>query len=277
MNRRAWQYWALVLLSACILLPGCRRHGEDGAKAPPPNKLQHIVQRGKLVAGWAPYAPYASANIKEPGGRPEGYYIDLFERVASEAGLKVTWVETTWTTMISDLKADKFDVMAAPVFRTIPRSMEVAFTGSIDYFGLSAVVRAGDDRFKSLDDFNQTNVKISVVQGEVGEEFASRRLARAQINRHKSGNIAVALVDVIQGQADVGICDAWTARQFVAEHAKEAKDLFPTSPFNKVGAGWFVRPSDVEFLQFLNTSIDWLKTSGALDEVAKGYELPSFR
>lgn len=265
-----------VLLGLCLTLGSCGPNQQSSSSATP-STLERVASRKTVMAGWAPYAPYATANLQVPGGQPQGYYIELFERLASEAGFDVVWVETTWTTMISDLKVGKFDVMAAPVFRTIPRATAVAFTNAIDYFGLSAVVRADDARFSSVYDFNRPEIRISVVQGEVGEEFAARHLPDAELTRHKSGSIAVALVDVIQGRSDVGICDAWTARQFVAEHPGEVRDLFGEDPFNKVGAGWFVRSDDLEFLQFLNTAVDWLKTSGALEEIATRYELPSFQ
>ncbi len=271
----------LLYATACICLLSivfCNR--SSSPSAPPASARQSMtdVNQGKTItAGWAPYEPFASANVGDPGGRPKGYYIDLFERMATEAHLEVKWVETTWTTMIADLKVGKFQVMAAPVFRTIPRSMEVAFTRPIDYFGLSAVVRIDEQRFANILDANRSDVTIAVVQGEVGEEFVTRHLSKAKAIRHKSGNISVALVDVMQSRADIGVCDAWTVKQFVAEHPGSVKDLFADRPFNEVGAGWFVDPTDVQLLHFLNTSIDWLDSSGALQDISKNYDLPTYR
>ncbi|MCI0624465.1 MAG: ABC transporter substrate-binding protein [Acidobacteria bacterium] len=236
--------------------------------------MREIKAAKKVVAGWAPYAPYCFKNPKS--GALEGFYIDLFSRFTQEAGLSIVWVETTWGTMISDLKAGKFQVMAAPVFRTIPRSLEVAFTRSIDFFGYSAIAKVGDSRFKRIQDLNRTAVRIAVTQGEVGHEFAQRHLPKGQLVVHKSGDISLALVDVIQGRADVGISDAWTIKQFAAAHPKAVKDLFASNPFNIVGAGWFVNPGEAQLIQFLNSSIDWLESSGTIADIATHYELPSF-
>lgn len=259
----------LVLLS----LSGCGPR--NGQTAKPSTTFDEIKRSGRIVAGWAPYAPYASVNLDTK--QPEGFYIDLFNRMASEAGLEVTWVESTWSTMVADLEASKFQVFAAPVFETIPRAKEVAFTRPIDYFGLSAVVKPDDDRFKNPMDFNREGVTIAVTQGEVGHEFAIRHLPKATLKVYKSGDISLALVDVIEGRAQVGICDSWTAKQFTANHPGKVKDLFGEHPFNPVGAGWFVRTGSADLLRFLDTSIDWLDTSGAIEQIGKSYQLPSFR
>lgn len=263
-----------IAFSIAILV-GSISCSSKSAQAPSTGTSQFeiIKKNKKILAGWAPYAPYASLNPQTK--QPEGFYIDLFTRMAQEGGFEITWVETTWSTMISDLKAEKFEVMAAPVFRTIPRSEEVAFTRSIDYFGLSAIVRNGDQRFKEPTDFNRNDVTLAVTQGEVGHEFATRRLPNAKLIVHESGDISLALVDVIEGRADAGICDSWTAKLFAQAHAEKVKDIFDGKPFDRVGAGWFVQQGQNDLLVFLNTGIDWLQTSGTIDEVSKKYQLAS--
>ena len=231
--------------------------------------LETIETEKSITVGWAPYAPYVSANPETR--EPEGYYVDLVEAMAREAEWKVQWVETTWGTMIGDIKTNKFDVMGAPVFRTIGRAKSVEFTRSIGYFGLSAVVRADDGRFSKLSDFEQPGLIVAVTQGEVGHEFAERNLPNAELVVRQSGDISLALVDVIQGRADVGIADAWTIAKFAEEHSGEVVDLFAENAFGRVGAGWFVRPGEGRLRVFLNASIDWLESSGEIDRIAKSY------
>ncbi|HEX7241237.1 MAG TPA: ABC transporter substrate-binding protein [Longimicrobiaceae bacterium] len=264
------RFWAITLVM--LTLVACRG-SQTQPQAGSTDVLAQIKREKTIVAGWAPYPPYTSKNPST--GAVEGFYVDLFNRVALEGGLKVQWVETTWGTMIADLNTGKFQVMAAPVFRTVPRSLEVSFTRSIDYFGYSAVVRKAESRFRQIGDFNSPQVRIAVTQGEVGQEFAQRNLPRAQLVVHRSGDISLALVDVIQGRADVGIADAWTIKQFAAAHPNEVSDLFGERPFYNVGAGWFVRPRDGELLEFLNSSIDWLESTGTIRQIATRYELAS--
>ena len=272
-NNNAGQTFLTTLVVAIVCLVASCRPAEN-SKTSAETTFARIKAEKKIVAGWAPYAPYASMNLQTR--QPEGFYLELFKRMTSEAGFEIEWVETTWGTMISDLKAGRFQVMAAPVFRTIPRAEEVAFTRAVDYFGLSAVVRKDETRFKNVSDFDRPDVTVAVTQGEVGHEFASRRLTKAKLGVHKTGDISLALVDAIQGKADAAICDSWTAKLFAREHKDTVVDLFGDNPFNRVGAGWFVRQEDTTLLEFLNTAIDWLESSGTIQDTAKNYELASF-
>ncbi|MEJ0061455.1 MAG: ABC transporter substrate-binding protein [Terricaulis sp.] len=261
----------MAVVAACVLgAASCSPQAQQSART---SALEQIRATHTIVAGWAPYAPYA--YIDPATRQPNGFYIELFERMASEAGLQVRWVETTWGNMVPDLETGRFQVMAAPTFRTIPRAMEVGFTRPIDRFGLSAMVRSNDQRFHTLADFRRPGIVLAVTQGEVGYEYATRHLPGAQLQTLDSGNIALALTNVVQGRADASIADAWTIKQFVAAHPGAVRDVFADEPFNQVGAGWFTRRDDVELLTFLNTSIDWLVSSGEVEAIAHKYEIGS--
>lgn len=266
------KFFAIVVIFA-LALASCAEPVESGVRAS--DALSDIRASNTIRVGWAPYAPYVSADLNSR--MPQGYYVDLVEAMAQEAGWQVEWVESTWGNMIADLELDRFDMMGAPVFRTLNRAKVVEFTDPIGFFGLSAVSRADSD-YRSLDDFQVPGIKIAVTQGEVGQDYASRNFPEAELIVRQTGDISLALVDVLQGRADVGIADSWTISQFVAEHPGVLVDLYAEEPFNQVGAGWFVRPSDDDLRVFLNTSIDWLKSSGTKAKIAERYpDLPEVR
>ena len=269
---RSCLFQSTVVAISLMLFLGCNAK-QQVKIASNPSSLSAINKSKRISAGWAPYAPYISLNTETK--KPEGFYVDLVEAMASEAGWEVNWVETTWGNMITDLNTGRFDVMAAPVFRTISRETEVDFTRSIDFFGLNAVVRKDDDKLITVADLDQGGVTVTVTQGEVGQDFAQRHMKNAKVEVHKTGDISLALVDVIQKRADVGICDSWTAKQFVEKHNGNVR-LLMENPFAQVGAGWFVRQGDTDLLQFLNVAIDWLESSGAVKTYSEKYDLGSF-
>ena len=153
---------------------------------------------------------------------------------------------------------------------------DVTFTRPIDYFGLSVPIVRNDNRsIAQLGDLKRPGLTIAVTQGEVGQEYAARNLPQAKLRQFNTGNIALALNDVIDGRAQVGIADAWTIRQFAAQHPGAVRDVFADKPFNRVGAGWFVAPEQTELLHFLDTSIDWMISSGRVAEIGEKYKLSS--
>jgi ABC-type amino acid transport substrate-binding protein len=268
--------WLAIFVSLCglILTLSIRNIERPGDREVTKiDSLARLKASRVIQAGWVPYAPYTSMD--PVAGRPVGFYVDIFERMASEAGFKVQWIETTWATMIPDLKAQKFSVMASPIFKTIPRAQEVAFTRTIDRFGLSAIIAKDAPVIKNPLELNDPKFTVTVTQGEIGHEFAIRHLPKAKLQVLKSGDISLALVNVIEGRADAGICDSWTAAQFTEKHETRVRDLFHDQPFALVGASWFVKQGDHELCNFLNVAIEWLQINGEIEMMASKYQLPS--
>ncbi len=61
------------------------------------------------------YAPLAFHN---EAGELRGYDVDMAKDLGQKLGLKVTFVLTSWPTLSSDLKADKFDIAMGGVTET---------------------------------------------------------------------------------------------------------------------------------------------------------------
>lgn len=270
-------FFVIFLLTASLILIGCNQSGKGIATVQQSEKKESVLDKVKrekiLKVGYVKYPPYVIHDPKT--GKLSGFYIELIEKVADLMSIKIEYHESNWGTMITDIKANKYDVQAAPIFRTIPRSMEVAFTRPIDYFGNGAVVRKGDKRFKNPLDFNQKGVKIAVTQGEVGHEFAKKFLPNAELIVIQTEDISRPLLEVATGRADAGIADAWTTYQFVQAHPN-VEDPFAGNPFNIVSASWFIRQGDPDWLQYLNTCIDFLESSGEIERLAQEYKVPSF-
>ncbi len=65
------------------------------------------------------YAPLAFHN---EAGELRGYDVDMAKDLGQKLGLKVTFVLTSWPTLSSDLKADKFDIAMGGVTETPERA-----------------------------------------------------------------------------------------------------------------------------------------------------------
>ena len=270
----------LLVFIISLLIFGCgTREGGQGQVDQITTNGKSVLEKVKrekvLKVGYVKYPPYVIRNPNT--GALSGFYIELIEYVAKLTGAKVSYHESNWGTMITDIKAHKYDVQAAPIFRTTPRAMEVSFLRPIGYFGNGAVVRKGDTRFKNPLDFNREGVKIAVAQGEVGHEFAKKFLTKTKLIVIQTEDIARPLLDVVTGRADAGIADAWTTYRFVQQHPDAVEDLFAEKPFNIVSASWFVRQGDPVWEQFLNTAIDFLESSGEIERLSQKYQVPSFR
>jgi ABC-type amino acid transport substrate-binding protein len=161
-----------------------------------------------------------------------GIFYDIIERLATDIDVNIEWLgETTWGTMVQDLKDDKCDLVVTGVFPTAPRAKEVTFTRSVIYIGMGAVIRKGDKRFKTVEDFNQPNVTIATIDGEVGDVYVRQYLPKANRIAIPTGEIALAVDQVAYNKADVAITDMLSAARYVSKN----KDNLRIIPFEFMG------------------------------------------
>lgn len=251
---------ALVLASAALAAP------TDGLAQ---STMESIRKNGVLKVGYVPYPPTVIKDSRT--GKITGHFVDAVEFMASIMKVKVEYVEATWGTFVAGLQSGQFDLSIAATYRTIPRAMAVHFTRPIIYIGNGAIVKKGDTRFKTLEDFNAKGLKIAVAQGEASHEYAKAHFPNAQLIVLSTANLQQPLVEVSAGRADVGLADAWSTRRY-AQSQSEVVDLFKEKPYDLTPIGWAVRQGDIDFLQFVNTALDYMDTTGRLIQWESKYE-----
>src|SRR5262249_25258988 len=84
-----------------------------------------------LRYGHVDYSPFLTYKYDEP----VGFGVELLTRLLEGTEIKLEPAEnrSAWDTVIDDLQAGKFDVVATPLFQTFERSKKVYFTTPIFY------------------------------------------------------------------------------------------------------------------------------------------------
>ena len=88
----------------------------------------------------------------------EGIDIDLSEELAKDLGVKLEYVETSFSTFIADLQANKCDLGMFGVGATMKRAQAVAFTQPYLISGVYGVVHK-DGKIKNWADIDKPGVK----------------------------------------------------------------------------------------------------------------------
>ncbi|HXQ68279.1 MAG TPA: ABC transporter substrate-binding protein [Alphaproteobacteria bacterium] len=238
------------------------------ASASAQGAMDRILRDKKLRIGFIPSPP---GTIKDPKtGDITGYYVDGMRMIAKMIGVEPEFIETTWANFAAGLNSDQFDVSIAGTFATIQRAGAVEFTKPISYLGYSAVVKKGDTRFKTPADLNNPDIKIALVQGGASVEYANENWPKAQKVLLATGNLTAPFIEVSTGRADVGVEDAWQAYRYAAVHP-EVTDLFAGHPYNVLPLAWSVKRGNEDLLNFMNTSIDFLLTTGRWEKLSEQY------
>ena len=232
------------------------------------SSLERIEKEKTFKIGFIPSPPGVIKDSKT--GELSGYYIDTVRTICDLMGVKPVFVESTWGTFVAGLQSGQFDLSIAATFATIPRALAVDFTHPIHYLGYSAVVKKGDARFKSLGDIDKPGIKVAVVQGAAGHEYAKQNFKSAQLVVLATSDLTAPFVEVSAGRVDVGIEDAWATKRYAAAHP-EVVDLFAARPYNVLPIAWAVRKGEYDLLNFMNTALDYMMINGRLDQLAGKY------
>lgn len=255
---------ALAVIAALIPL-GCTS-GVSQAKGE--SAFQKTQASKTLRIGYIVAPPWVA---KDPSGKLVGTSVDTIEEVARLADWKLTYTESTFENFATDMVNGRYDLSIAPTFSTVPRAKLVAFGRPQMFVGNSAIIRQGDSRFKSLSDIDKKGVTVAVTAGEAGNEFAKANFKNATIKVITEGDQSTTFSEVLDKRADVALGDAWFTSQFARVHP-QVVDLFASKPYNVTPVGWSTRYEDLDLLNFIDTSLDYLESIGKLDEIDAKYE-----
>lgn len=215
--------------------------------------LADIEASGVLRVGTTgDYKPMSYLN-KETG-KYEGFDVEVANSLAQHLGVKVEFVPTTWKTLQEDTLADKFDVAACGITQTPARHEVMAMSDPYLTFGKTVLVQKRHaDRYKSLDDVNQPDVRVMYNPGGTNEKFAKEMTSKAKLIMHEQNAEIPGLVG--EDKADVMITETMEARRYVRDNPKLAAPLID-KPFTENHFGVLMKKDYPELLKKTN---EWMK------------------
>jgi polar amino acid transport system substrate-binding protein len=251
---------ALVIAAGlCLLAP---------AASADENTLETIKKRGEIQLLITNNYPY---QFKEPG-KDEwiGYNMDLAQILATELKIKAVATEVTWATLVPSLMAKKGDIVWTAASMTTARAQVVWFTQPSSYTSNNIVIKKSDDRFKTLEDFNNDKVTFAVFPG-APESLVRSLFPLVKIRSLTGDNPQLPRLEVVAGRADASITDYDTAVKF-AEANPTAK-VWEVAPVSVTGNHFLVRPGEDHFVRFMDSFIQDLRNRGTLKALGEKWKV----
>lgn len=238
--------------------------------------LDRIRRTGVIEGCTAIDPPYSQKDAKT--GAYNGLYVDAMNLIAQKMNAKINWHETTFGNSSGEIASGRCDVFASDFYANIPRATLIAFTSPpLGYMGLGILVRKNDSRFGAIKDpkeFDKPNLTIAVATGEAGDLYVTENFKKAKIKRIdvEAADLMRFCVEVSTRRADAALAGPEFFVRYTKQHP-ETVDIFATRPFSLNPLGWGVRQTDYKWLQFLNTSLQFLDTQGTIDQLEKKYHV----
>jgi len=179
--------------------------------------LKQILEKGELRVGttgdWNPMTLIDPATHER-----KGFDIDVATALAADMGVKVTFVPTTWKTLVNGILADKYD-MSTSASLSPKRALVAGYSNS--YFAVVDVPlmnRSSAGKFNSWEDLNSPSVTVAVTMGTVQE-----KRARTLFNKSKIISVSAPARDyqeVLAGRADASMTSNLEAANLVKKYSQ---------------------------------------------------------
>jgi polar amino acid transport system substrate-binding protein len=232
-----------------------------------------VIKSGTLRCGYMVYPPYSIKDLAT--GKMSGIYPDLFEKIVSDAGLKLEWAEEiAMDTMFAGLAAGRYDAICTPVTFTVARARQALFTEPFAYVPFYVYVRKDEPRFNGAEAYaalNAGDVTFMTLDGDLTEIFAKQKFPAAKTL--SAGNLTDAArlyLNVADGKADAIIGEPVFSGIFMENNPGKLRQV-AAPPVHVVAATAAVGMGEHNLLAFFNTAFTALTESGALAEVISRY------
>jgi len=179
------------------------------------SRLQSILANGELRVGttgdWNPMT-MIDPNSKER----TGFDIDIANALATDMGVKVVFVPTTWKTLVNGVVADKYDVTSSASLSP-KRALVAGYSGS--YFAVEDVpmmLKKNKGKYNSWEELNNPSVTVAVTLGTVQEKRAEALFDNSKIIKVSSP--ARDYQEVLAGRADISMTSNLEAAKLVEQY-----------------------------------------------------------
>ncbi len=236
------------------------------------NALARIQNRGVLRVGTTGDSLPLSHFDAETGAY-WGLDAELAKDLAKALKVDLVFVPTEWSSLMRDLKADKFDVALCGITITDARKQQALMSEGYLDSGKTVLCRAEDaDRFTSLEAIDRPEVTAMENPGGSNEMFAQEHLGHANRILHGVKEEIPGLI--ASGEADVMITETLEAAYYAAQDSRLAAPLL-SEPFTQGQFGALMQKDAKDLLAFVNFFLALEKNTGRVDQLARQYLPPS--
>ncbi|MEU8420762.1 ABC transporter substrate-binding protein [Micromonospora sp. NPDC048835] len=251
---RAAALGAATILAATALT-ACGDDSSSDATANP----YGLAQPGVLRAGTLTDAP---PNVYLEDGRFTGFDNDLLTAVARKLSLKVEFVGTDFSALLSQVNNRKFDVGSSSITITEARKKTVDFGNGYDfgYFGLDVPAGSPITGFEQL-----AGKRVVVVQGTVQDDYATGK----QLNPVRVPDYNGAI-----NQLKAGTADAWIAPAEIGEKSaadSKGKITVAAKQLSPAPTAYAVAKGNDKLREALNRALDEVIADGTWTRLQAQY------
>jgi polar amino acid transport system substrate-binding protein len=254
-----WQRAGFILLT--LALAAVTNGGGVAA-----DTLTEIKSKGSIeIFAEAQYPPF---EFVDQTGKIVGLDVDLAEKVFGPLGVKLNFTDVSFSGLLPALLQKKADAIVSGITITPERMEKFDFSVPYTKSGYTAVVRADDKRFNSLDDLSGAVIgaQTGTTQIDVANEFEQTALkakGKPGFSEIKTyGRSPLAFEDLLNERLDAVIEGQVAVIMLLKERPGKFRILDNIGP--GVYYGMVFRKGDESLVNYANEQIRKMKKDGTL-------------
>lgn len=238
-----------------------------GAHASP--VLDRVRAEGTLrVCIWP---DYYGVTLRHPRtGQLSGIDIELSAAFASDLGVRVTYVDSSFPRLIPDLEEDRCDVAMFAVGMLPQRMERLRFTRPYLQSDIYGITTRGSRTVQRWADIDQPGVAVAVQAGTFMEPVMAQALKHARLVRVAPP--ATRERELEAGRVDVFMTDYPYSRRLL-DNVDWARLIEPPQPFHVLPYGYAVKPGDEAWLKTVDDFVARIQRDGRLEAAAQRHRL----
>ncbi len=232
-----------------------------------------VMKSGVIRCGYVFYSPICMKDPKT--GELCGIGIDTLELAAKNLGLKVEWTEEVgWGSMIEGLETNRYDLVASLAWANSTRAREADFSKPLYYSPIFAYVRKGDRRLDgNIAALNSPKFTIATIDGETAAVIAKEEFPQAKISSlPQLAEATQMMLTVTTGKADVNLTEPSIIAEFMKNNPGTLDQVKTDGPLRVYPDCWLFKRGQMEFKNMMDTALEQLINSGAVDKIISKYE-----
>ena len=215
------------------------------------------------------YLPFNYISIET--GEPGGWDYDAWDEICTRLHCIPVYVEAAWDGMIQAVADGQFDAAGDGITITPARAEVVDF--SIGYINIQQrlLVRLGEDRFDSIEEFAATDLIMGTQTNTTNYETATEYLPEDRISAFEQFPFAVQAL--LSGDVDAVIIDEVVGMGYMGENAEQLELIGPAISSDELG---FIFPLGSDLVDPVNQALQSMMADGFLAELNVRYFGPAF-
>lgn len=227
--------------------------------------LDRVLAAKELRVGTTgDYRPFSYEDAK---GIFTGADIDMAKDLAQSLGVKLVLVKTSWSDLMKDLLADKFDIAMGGISVTLLRQRTADFSTPTMIDGKAAIGRCGDvAKYKTLAEIDQPATRVIVNPGGTNESFVKSLLKHAHLTVYPDNKTI--FDQIAAGKADVMVTDRSEVRYQQTLHRGVLCAIGPDRPLS-VSEKAYLLPRDPAWKAYVDQWLHQDALTGQMSAILK--------